>query len=104
MRCVLYFISVLALACSSGNGSLEVAPTELTKVAQETRTGYTFIHYIAKQPAFRDRASGDYVEQRVYVAVPDGVGTDAPVLFRLVKRPRSMSFSLRTRACTLVGL
>jgi pimeloyl-ACP methyl ester carboxylesterase len=73
----------LALACSSGSGSFEVAPTELTKVAEETRTGYTFIHYIAKQPAFRDRASGDYVEQRVYVGVPDGVETDAPVLFQL---------------------
>lgn len=77
--------TVVLAGCSSdsGGGSYEVAPTEVTIVSEEAREGHTFIHYMAKQPAFRDRASDEYVEQRVYVGVPDGVEPDVPVVFQL---------------------
>jgi pimeloyl-ACP methyl ester carboxylesterase len=73
----------LVLSACGSDDSFEVAPTEVTKVSEEVREGYTFVRYMAKQPAFRDRASDEYVTQRVYVGIPDGVAMDAPVIFVL---------------------
>ena len=70
-------------ACSSDGGSFEVAPTEVTKVTEESRGGHTFVQYIARQPEFRDRQSLGYVDQRINVGIPDGTGSDGPVLYSL---------------------
>jgi pimeloyl-ACP methyl ester carboxylesterase len=78
----LMFAALALSACGSDADSFEVAPTEVTKVREEAREGYTFIEYMAKQPAFRDRASDEYVEQRVYVGIQDGIAMDAPVVFQ----------------------
>lgn len=74
---------VVVGACGTDGGSFEVAPTEVTKISEEAREGHTFVRYMAKQPAFRDRASDEYVEQRVFVGIPDGAETDVPVIFQL---------------------
>jgi pimeloyl-ACP methyl ester carboxylesterase len=95
--------AVILSACSSDDGSFEVAPTVVTKVTEEAREGYTFIRYTAKQPAFRDRASDDYVEQRVYVGIPDGVETDAPVIF-ILGQEASIDENLVANATGFVGM
>ena len=80
--CALAALVVLG-ACNSDGGSLEVAPTEVTKVNEEAREGHTLVQYVARQPEFRDRASRGYVHQRINVGIPEGVGNAAPVLFAL---------------------
>lgn len=85
MRCFVGFVSALALAlgvmgCSSDDSSYEVAPTDVTKVSEEARNGYTYLLYAARQPEFRDRESDGYVDQKVEVAIQDGVEIDAPVV------------------------
>ena len=74
---------VVVGACGSDDGSFEVAPTEVTKVTEESRGGHTFVQYIARQPEFRDRQSLGYVDQRINVGIPDGAGSDGPVLYAL---------------------
>ncbi len=74
---------VVVTSCSSDGGSFEPAPTEVTKVTEAAREGYTFVRYNARQPEFRDRASDGYVDQRVNVGVPDGVSSDTPVFYSL---------------------
>ncbi len=74
---------VLTAACGSDGESLEVPPTEVMKTNEEAREGHTLVQYVARQPEFRDRASDGHVDQHINVGVPDGVETDAPVLFAL---------------------
>jgi len=73
----------LAAACGSNGEPIEVPQTEVTKTNEEAREGHTLVQYVARQPEFRDRASDGHVDQHINVGVPDGVESDAPVLFAL---------------------
>jgi len=73
----------LAAACGSNGEPIEVPQTEVTKTNEEAREGHTLVQYVARQPEFRDRASDGRVDQHINVGVPDGVESDAPVLFAL---------------------
>jgi pimeloyl-ACP methyl ester carboxylesterase len=95
--------ALVVAACSSDGGSFEAAPTEVTKVTEEARDGYTYILYNAKQPAYRDRASNEFVVQRVDVGIPDGVETNAPVIFQ-IGGEQAISDAFVTNAPGWIGL